>query len=120
MADKLEDIFEKQRAFNESIKESRNLQGITRDEWLQKQTIAMLSEMAEVLNEINFKWWKNEKQVNEDALKEELIDVLHFFISMCLTAGMDAQELYQRYLTKNAVNFDRQQGMTDKEGYKLR
>lgn len=115
--DKLDRIFAMQQALNEDIRTRRSLTGFTREEWIQKQMLAMLSEMAEVLDEVNFKWWKNPKPTDENALKDELVDVLHFFLSMCLEAGLDAQELYERYLAKNKENFDRQLGRSAKEGY---
>ena len=115
--DKLDRIFAMQQALNEDIRIRRSLTGFTREEWIQKQMLAMLSEMAEVLDEVNFKWWKNPKPTDENALKDELVDVLHFFLSMCLEAGLDAQELYERYLAKNKENFDRQLGRSAKEGY---
>lgn len=115
--DKLDIIFTMQQALNEDIRARRGLDGFTREQWIQKQLLAMLSEMAEVLDEVNFKWWKNPKPLDESALKDELVDVLHFFLSMCLEAGMCPQELYERYLAKNKENFDRQLGRSDKRGY---
>ncbi len=115
--DKLEVIFEMQKALNDDIRERRNLQGISPEQWIQRQMLAMLSEMAEVLDEVNFKWWKNPKPVDENALRDELVDVLHFFVSMCLEAGMTPQDLFERYLAKNQENFLRQQGKSAKEGY---
>ena len=94
------------------------LEGISDTEWIQKQTLAMLSEMAELLNEVNFKWWKNPKPVDDHAVKEELVDILHFFVSMCLRAGMTPQEMYDIYMEKNRENFNRQLGLSQKEGYK--
>ena len=79
----------------------------------------MIVELSEMLNEINYKWWKQEKSVNIDAVKEELVDVLHFFVSMCIKTGMDAEELHRRYLDKNKENFDRQHGRSEKPGYAL-
>ena len=78
----------------------------------------MLSEMAELLDEVNFKWWKNPKPVDDHAVKEELVDILHFFVSMCLRAGMTPQEMYDIYMEKNRENFNRQLGLSKKEGYK--
>ena len=78
-----------------------------------------ISELAEVLDEVNFKWWKNERPINEDAVKEELVDILHFFVSMCLSYGMTAEELHSIYLKKNKENFDRQYGKSLKQGYSL-
>ena len=115
--DRLEEMFALQKAFNDSIIKTRRLEHISAGEWMQKHTLALMCEMAEMLEEVNYKWWKNQKPVDEAALKEELVDILHFFVSMCVKTGMDAEELYQRYVAKNQVNFLRQQGLTDKPGY---
>lgn len=117
--DKLDVIFKYQKAFDGDVIEKRHLEGITREEWLQKKTLAMVSELAELLDEVNFKWWKNPKPVSEDNVKDELIDILHFFVSMCITSGMDAEEMYERYLKKNKENFDRQYGRSEKKGYEI-
>ena len=115
--DKLEKLFEMQSQLNDYIIQKHNVK-FTQSEWIQKETLAMLSELAEVLDEVNFKWWKVEKPINNDALREEIVDVLHFFISMCIFSGMDANELFDRYLKKNKENFDRQDGLSSKKGYK--
>lgn len=115
--DKLDTIFAMQKRLNDDIVARRGLEGISQSEWMQKLTLAMLSEMAELLDEVNFKWWKNEKPIDRDAMCEEITDILHFFISLCLRAGMDADELFRRYLAKNEENFKRQEGKSDKPGY---
>lgn len=114
--DKLERIFYMQNLFDTELIETRNLR-FSRDEWIQREVLAMVSELAELLNEVNFKWWKNPVPENEDAIKEELVDVLHFFTAACLKSGMDAEELYERYMEKNRENFDRQHGKSAKKGY---
>lgn len=115
--DKLSHIFELQNAFDSALSEKRDLGHITRQEWMQKEILAVLSELAELLDEVQFKWWKNPTPMNEEAAKEELVDILHFFVSMCLKMDMDADELYRRYLEKNKENFDRQEGKSDRDGY---
>lgn len=115
--DKLEHIFKLQAQFDQALIEKRNLRGITPEEWIQKEVLAMVSELGELLNEVNFKWWKNPKAIDRDAIKEELVDILHFFISMCIKMGITAEELYQAYLVKNKENFDRQEGKSKKSGY---
>ena len=117
MKDKLDIIFDMQKKLNDDIKSRRDIPPYTKEEWMQKQTLAMLSELSEVLDEVNFKWWKNPKTVDEEAIKGELVDILHFFVSMCLVYDMSAKELFDMYLDKNKENFDRQNGLTDKEGY---
>lgn len=118
--DKLDTIFEMQGKFDAELIERRALHAISREEWIQKETLAMVDELSELLNEVNYKWWKNPKPINEDAVKGELVDILHFFTSMCLKMGMTAEELYERYLDKNKENFDRQHGRSAKPGYEVK
>ncbi len=115
--DKLDIIFEMQNKFDSDLVQRRDLSGISQAEWIQKETLAMLSELAELIDEVNFKWWKNPKPVNEHAVKEELVDILHFFVSMCLKMNMSSVELYDMYILKNRENFDRQNGLSAKTGY---
>lgn len=115
--DKLETIFTMQKALNDDIVRIRHLEDITDDQWHQKLTLAMLSEMAEALEGTDFKWWKNKKEKDPDYLKDEIVDMLHFLVSMALRAGMDADEMFERYLNKNKENFDRQHGKSLKPGY---
>lgn len=116
--DKLEKIFEMQKLLDDDIAARRNLD-FTTEEWMQKEVLAMLSELSEVLDEVNFKWWKNKKPLDTDALCGELVDILHFFVSMCIRSGMDADELFARYIEKNKENFDRQYGRSEKKGYEV-
>lgn len=117
--DPLSEMFRLQKAFNDELIRRRGLSSISGEEWLQKQTLAMVSELAELLDEVNFKWWKNPRPVDADRVKEELVDILHFFLSMCLAAGLDADELFLRYRAKNQENIDRQNGRSGKPGYAL-
>lgn len=116
--DKLDTIFIMQKQLNDYIIEKRNLE-FTREEWIQKRILAMIDETSELLNEINYKWWKNPKPIDEKAVKEEIVDILHFFVGICLDAGMTADELYDIYLAKNKENYLRQQGLSEKKGYKV-
>ncbi|MDL2234906.1 dUTPase [Christensenellaceae bacterium OttesenSCG-928-L17] len=115
--DKLDTIFEMQQALDEDITTRRHLTHITAEEWIQKDVLAIIAELGELLNEVNFKWWKNPKEIQTAALHEEMVDVLHFFVSMCIRAGMDADTLYRIYMDKNKENFNRQHGLSSKPGY---
>lgn len=115
--DKLDAIFEKQLAFNQYMETKRNLPEVSQEVWIQRECMAMMVELSEVLEEVNYKWWKNPKPLDEAAIKEELVDVLHFFVSACQKMGMTAQELYDGYMDKNQENFNRQDGKGKKSGY---
>lgn len=114
--DMLMEIFRLQKQFDDAVVEHRDL-NYTPDVWIQKEILAIISELSEVLDEVNFKWWKDPKEINQGRLTEEIVDVLHFFVSMCLKAGIGPEELYQAYIRKNRENFARQQGSSDREGY---
>jgi dimeric dUTPase (all-alpha-NTP-PPase superfamily) len=86
---------------------------------MQKDILACMDELTELLNELNWKWWKNEKPLDPDAINGELVDVLHFFVSMCIRSGMSAQDLFDGYIAKNKENFDRQYGRSKKTGYEV-
>ena len=118
--DKLDVIFNMQAKLNGYIQSSRNLTEM-RDfnTAIQKHATALLCELTEVIEETNYKWWKNPKEIDIRRVKEELIDVLHFYISMCLDAGMTSDEMLEIYLSKNRENFDRQNGISQKKGYEL-
>ena len=79
----------------------------------------MLSELAELIAEVNFKWWKNPRPVDTDNVREELVDILHFFVGMCNRSGMGSDELFARYIKKNEENFKRQYGTSARHGYEI-
>ena len=116
--DKLEQIFVMQKALNDDIQQRRDLH-FSQEEWIQKTILATISELAEVLDESNFKWWKNPKELDYKAIKEEMVDILHFLVGMSVNVGMTAQEMFDIYYAKNKENFDRQNGLSQKKGYEL-
>ena len=67
---------------------------------------ALLVEAAELLESCSYKWWKSEV-LDDSAVKEEAIDVLHFLLSFFNKMGMDEDEVKWLYLNKRGVNFDR-------------
>lgn len=117
--DKLDEIFKLQKDLDDFITERRDLHGISYEDWMQKEIIAIISELGELLEEVNFKWWKNPKELDIGSIKEELADVFHFFISMCIHTGMGPEELFSVYKSKNKENVNRQNGHSEKKGYEV-
>ena len=115
--DKLEQIFGMQFELDEYMRVKRGLDKLGKEEWIRKKTLAMISELAELIDEVNFKWWKAPKVDNEAAIKGELVDILHFFVSMCLDAGLNAEELFELYKAKNVENVKRQKGTSVEKDY---
>lgn len=80
--------------------------------FIRQNVLALEDELHEALREVGWKSWARTKYVHETRLQEELIDALHFMLSLLLAANMNADDVYERYLTKNRINRRRQQ-----EGY---
>lgn len=116
--DRLEEIFKLQSQLDEKIVAKHNV-NFTLDTWIEKEILAIISELGEVLDETNFKWWKNPREIDKNALKEEIIDVFHFLISLCLKVNISPQELYEAYINKNKENHLRQEGLSSKKGYHI-
>ena len=74
--------------------------------WLIRNAITELSEADDCLK--NKAWKKTMIETDVVHLKEEMVDALHFFIEACILIGMDAKELFEFYMKKNAVNKFRQ------------
>lgn len=83
-----------------------------KEQWTKEFVMASIDELTEVLREVNWKHWKRDKPIDEAKIKSELIDLLHFFLSLCLVWGMDAEEISDVYFDKHKENYERQ-----KRGY---
>ena len=77
-----------------------------------RYNLAQQQEQAELVDSLSWKWWK--KMENDwRNVRIELIDELHFWMSKCQVAGLEAEDIIDLYKKKNALNWKRQ-----KEGYK--
>lgn len=106
--EKLEVMFKMQQALDERIIAERNIEK-TLDEWVIAITIAMESEIDEIRREVNWKWWKQEKEVDIDRLQEEVIDLWHFLLSLSRMVGLTPETIFEKYMAKNKVNHQRQE-----------
>lgn len=112
----LESIFEKQIELNTRINKDLYAD-LEKDpelkrRWFLNFLLAMQQECAESVDSLNWKWWKKGDD-DWDNIKVELVDILHFWVSMCTVAGLSAEDVIELYFKKNDLNFKRQD-----EGYK--
>jgi len=119
MKDKLNEIFEMQAALDNRIITERSINKTT-DEWVVGITLAMESEIDEIRREVNWKWWKNPKEIDREALQGEVIDMWHFLLSLSRVVGLTSESIYEVYMEKNAENHARQDGTSLKEGYEVK
>lgn len=116
--DKLDVLFKMQAGLDRYIREKRGLE-FTKSEWVCKKALALMVELGEVVEEAKYKWWKNDTEIDDAKLHEEIVDVLHFFLGMAIDSGMTSDELFDIYMKKNKENYDRQNGLSQKKGYEL-
>ena len=74
-----------------------------KNDWLFDYTFALHDEITELLNCIDWKWWSKtvkenpEKQykvfINKENAKIEIIDIIHFYVSICLITDVMPREL---------------------------
>ena len=107
--DKLEEIFRMQSALNQRIGVS--LPPPTDEEkakWILNYTRAMQQELAELVDSVPWKWWAKYQKFDEQNARVEVVDCLHFLISMAQVLGMSADDVFAAYVKKNEVNLKRQ------------
>ena len=75
-------------------------------QWQRNYLEALIDESNEVKAELLKKWW-SEKTANLDHIQVEIIDQLHFWISLAMSAGMNGNDVFNKYVEKNKVNFER-------------
>ena len=75
--------------------------------WLSNYSRAMREEIAELDEELLWKWWSKD-EIDIQNIRVELIDILHFLVSGMICAGLTPEEVYDIYCQKHAVNLSRQ------------
>ena len=95
--DKLDELFSKQKNFQFHTGFNPELKDICS---------ALMSEGGELWATCG-KWWKKRQSTREKQV-EETVDILHFFLTLCLRLGITPQELYDAYCEKLKVNYQRQ------------
>lgn len=78
------------------------------NEWLGKYLQALDDESRELKEELLWKWWSKD-HLDMQNIRVEIIDQLHFWMSLAMTAGLDAESVFRIYMQKNAVNHARQE-----------
>ena len=130
--DKLEFLFETQKKLNDMVfakhghraangepltmerliaeAETDTPKGVSSDthRWLVNYLRALQDESRELGEEFPWKWWSKE-HLKMGEVRMEIIDQLHFWLSLAMAAGLDAEGVVDLYTEKNRINIERQQ-----------
>ena len=115
--DKLDEIFEQQKALNNRIGViTEEMSAEDKAQWVLNYTRAMQQEIAELIDSVPWKWWAKYQEFDEQNAKVEVVDLFHFLISIAQVLGMSPEDVYQAYVKKNKVNHNRQEsGYAEKD-----
>ena len=105
-----------QRALNLRIGvDTDQMNDTEKTQWVLNYCRAMSQEIAELTDSVPWKWWAKYQTFDGQNARVEVVDLLHFLISLAQVLGMSADDVYQAYLKKNEVNLQRQEtGYTSK------
>ena len=106
--DMFEKIFEMQKKLNQRI--GVNTDTFTdeqRVEWVLNYCRALGQELAELVDSVPWKWWASYQEFDKHNAKVEIVDMFHFLISLAQTMGLTAEDVFNSYMNKNKVNFQR-------------
>src|SRR5690606_26594705 len=86
----LNPLFQKQAELDKYIYSQNN---VTAKEVFEKKIVALLVELGELANELQFfKYWKENINIDRQRAIEEYIDVIHFAIGLAVDLGIDEHE----------------------------
>ena len=109
LMDKLEEIFKMQYELNRRIGiDSSNLSDEDKIKWTLNYSRALAQENSELVDSLPWKWWAKYQKFDIQNARVEVVDMLHFLVSMAQVLGMTADDFYQAYAKKNQVNHNRQ------------
>jgi dimeric dUTPase (all-alpha-NTP-PPase superfamily) len=96
----LKELFELQAKLDERIYKGHPVQ--EGEDRLAKKILALQVEFGELANELPevFKFWSNKKNNYEKAL-EELVDCLHFILSIGLDLNFETEPFFGKYTSPN-------------------
>lgn len=116
--DKLNEIFGLQYTLQEQLGVWKKIGNDPKmkQQYINQQLLACHEEVTEIMRETAYKnpefvpfGWKKGQEFNEENMRNEIVDLLHFVTNLAMISGMDANELYTRYCKKNGVNHERQE-----------
>ena len=108
--DQFRELFRMQKALNERIGvHTDTMDEAEKTKWILNYTRAMTQEMAELTDSVPWKWWAKYQKFDAQNARVEVVDLLHFLISMAQVLGMSADDVFAAYVKKNEVNLKRQE-----------
>ena len=108
--DQFRELWRMQKALNERIGvQTEGMSDEEKAKWILNYCRAMSQEIAELTDSVPWKWWAKYQKFDQQNARVEVVDLFHFLISLAQVLGMSADDVFDAYVKKNAVNFKRQE-----------
>ena len=76
----------------------------------------MSQEIAELTDCVPWKWWAKYQKFDKQNARVEIVDLLHFLVSMAQVMELTPDDIFEAYTKKHRVNLARQEsGYTTKD-----
>ena len=117
--DQLRELFRMQEALNTRIGViTDGMSEAEQTKWVLNYCRAMSQELAELTDSVPWKWWAKYQQFDSQNARVEVVDMLHFLISLAQVLGLSADDVFAAYVKKNEVNLRRQDsGYIEKDAH---
>jgi hypothetical protein len=98
----LQNVWNIQKRFTSNFVDFNSLKDVKDRERLTKDYfVALMPELTEVINEINYKQHKQGKKVNRELLLEELIDTFKYYLNILLMWDITPDEFVRKFKEKS-------------------
>jgi len=107
--DKLDEIFRLQGELNLRIGvDTVHMNDAERQQWMLNYCRAMSQEIAELTDCVPWKWWAKYQKFDRQNARVEIVDLLHFLISLAQVMELTPDDIFEAYTKKHQVNLARQ------------
>ena len=105
----IKELLEAQAELDKTIIRVKQLENLNPKVRLTNTLLALMVEVGELANEVrSFKAWSNKPMSPKEIVLDEMVDVLHFYLSLANQLGFTEDDLLVQYKKKNQVNVERQ------------
>ena len=87
--------------------DTSNMDEADKIKWTLNYSRALQQENAELVDSVPWKWWAKYQKFDVQNARVEVVDMLHFLVSLAQVLGMSAQDFYDAYAKKNHINHNR-------------
>jgi len=116
-SDRLSDLFIQQFKLQDRLGNIKKIKSSPemKQKYINQMILAIHEEAVEIMRETAYKnpdyvefGWKKGQKFDNEKFKEEIVDIWHFVLNLCIVADMDSDELVARFFNKNQENHKRQ------------